>query len=112
MLLKNINVNYEVFEYGDFNKFKQLFERYLIENPELLKEDVFVISRYLIHKIYPLDYLKIELTGNDDGYNDYILSYIQEEQSKSLYKIFDGSFINFISDLRSRLSSSQYLKNE
>ena len=112
MLLKNINVNYEVFEYGDFSKFKQLFERYLNENPEILKENVFVISQYLIDKIHPLDYLEVELTGNDTDYNDYINDYIQEQQSKSLYKIFDGSFINFISDLRSRLSSSQYLKNE
>ena len=108
MLLKNINVNYEVFEYGDFSKFKQLFERYLNENPEILKENVFVISQYLIHKIHPLDYLEVELTGN---YNDYINDYIQEQQSKSLYKIFDGSYINFISDLRSRLGS-QCLKNE
>ena len=111
MLLKNINVNYEVFEYGDFSKFKQLFERYLNENPEILKENVFDILQYLIHKIHPLDYLEVELTGNDTDYNDYINSYIQEEQSKSLYKIFDGDFMNFISDLRSRLSS-QYLKNE
>lgn len=111
MLLKNINVNYEVFEYGDFFKFKQLFERYLNENPEILKENVFDISQYLIHKIHPLDYLEIELTGNDTDYNDYINSYIQEQQSKSLYKIFDGSYINFISDLRSRLGS-QCLKNE
>lgn len=111
MLLKNINVNYEVFEYGDFFKFKQLFERYLIENPEILKENVFDISQYLIHKIHPLDCLEVELTGNDTDYNDYINSYIQEQQSKSLYKIFDGSYINFISDLRSRLGS-QCLKNE
>ena len=110
MLLKEIGANYQVFEYGDFDKFKQMFKKFLIDNPELLKENDFVIAQHLIHEFYPLDYLKIEPIG--DVEDDYILSYIQEEQSKSLYKIFDGSFIDFISDLKSRLSSSQYLKNE